>query len=77
MSILLFINWQISMIVFFVLGLFMLIFYIVTPIIQNLERQRFTQKAECFSKFIEKIDGIEVIKVKAHATASDLINGYL
>ena len=76
MSILLFINWQISMIVFFVLGLFMLIFYILTPIIQNLERQRFTQKAEFFSKFIEKIDGIQVIKaLQLERYSSSEING--
>lgn len=56
------INWQLSLLVVFVLLLFGLLFYIFTPIITNLERQRYTRKATFTSKFIEKIDGLQSIK---------------
>jgi len=56
------INWKLSMIVLFVLVLFGIMFYVFTPIIENLERQRYIKKAGFMSKFIEKIDGIQVIK---------------
>ncbi|MEL6924574.1 MAG: ATP-binding cassette domain-containing protein, partial [Bacteroidota bacterium] len=62
MSILLTINWQLSMLVFVVLIFFVVMFFIFTPIIERLERQRFTAKADFFSRFIEKIDGIQVVK---------------
>ncbi|MCP3931993.1 MAG: ATP-binding cassette domain-containing protein [Bacteroidetes bacterium] len=62
LSILLVLSWKLTIIVFVVLLSFIAIFYIITPIIKSLERKRFSKKAEFFSKFIEKIDGIQVIK---------------
>lgn len=61
-SILIAINWKLSMIVFVVIGLFTGLFFIITPQIKKLERKRFRMKADLFSKFIEKIDGLQVIK---------------
>ena len=62
-AILLAISWKLSMIVFIVLFLFLILFYVITPHIQKLERQRFAKKADFFSRFIEKIEGIQVIKL--------------
>jgi len=56
------INWKLSMLVLVVLFLFTGLFYFFTPIIENLERERYTKKADFTSKFIEKIDGIQTIK---------------
>jgi len=61
-SILMFISWKLSIIVFMVMIAFAALFYFLTPLIQELEQKRFAQKAQFFSKFIEKIDGIQVIK---------------
>ena len=61
-SILLMINWQISILVLAVLLIFVAMYFIFTPIIERLERMRFSAKADFFSRFIEKIDGIQVIK---------------
>ena len=57
-----FLNWQLALFVLAVLLLFVALFYIFTPIIERLERLRFAKKAEFFSNFIEKIDGIQVIR---------------
>ena len=62
MSILIMINWRLSMLVSGVLVFFIGMFFFFTPIIERLERQRFSAKADFFSKFIEKIDGIQVVK---------------
>lgn len=56
------IDWKFSLIVVAVLFIFALIFYIITPIIAKLERERYVKKASFMSKFIEKIEGIQVIK---------------
>ena len=56
------INWQLSIIVLSVLLFFVGMYYVFTPIIERLERQRYTHKAEFFSRFIEKIDGMQVIR---------------
>ena len=56
------INWQLSFIVLGVLLFFVGMYYFFTPIIERLERQRYAHKAEFFSKFIEKIDGMQVIR---------------
>ncbi|MGB0840040.1 MAG: ABC transporter transmembrane domain-containing protein, partial [Chitinophagales bacterium] len=61
-GLLMMLHMQLTFIVIVVLICFLVIFYVLTPIIKQLERQRFTQKAQFFSKFIEKIDGIQVIK---------------
>ena len=57
-----FLNWQLTLFVLGILVLFVALFYIFTPIIERLERMRFAKKAEFFSNFIEKIDGIQVIR---------------
>ncbi len=59
---LLLINWQLTFLVLIVLVLFCVLFYVFTPIIASLERQRYMVKASFMSRFIEKIDGIQVIK---------------
>jgi len=56
------INWKLSLLVLVVLVLFTALFYIFTPIIANLERERYAKKADFMSKFIEKIEGIQTIK---------------
>ncbi len=56
------INWKLSMIVFLVLALFGVMFYIITPHLKQLEQKRFASKADFFSRFIEKIDGIQVLR---------------
>ncbi len=56
------INWKFSLIVILVLFIFAFLFYMITPIIAKLERERYVKKASFMSKFIEKIEGIQVIK---------------
>ena len=69
------INWKLSLIVLFVLVLFAIIFYVITPIIEDLERQRYSKKASFMSKFIEKIEGIQCIKAMGLENySSDQIN---
>ncbi|NJN77309.1 MAG: hypothetical protein HC803_02440 [Saprospiraceae bacterium] len=54
------INWKLSLLVIFVMLIFVVMYKIITPIIQRLEQERFKMKADLFSKFIEKIDGLQV-----------------
>lgn len=56
------INWKLSLIVACVLVLFYFWFKIITPYLKSNERIRFQKKADLFSKMIEKIDGLQVIK---------------
>jgi ATP-binding cassette, subfamily B, bacterial HlyB/CyaB len=56
------INWQISIIIVGVLLLFGMSFQIITPQIKALESQRFRQKGNLFSKVMEKVDGLHVIR---------------
>ena len=56
------INWQLSLLVLLVLVLFAFQFVYFTPLIEKLERKRYVRKADYVSKFIEKIDGIQVVK---------------
>ncbi|MEQ9290477.1 MAG: ABC transporter transmembrane domain-containing protein [Cyclobacteriaceae bacterium] len=56
------ISWQLTIIVCMVMVLFYLWFAVITPYLQENERQRFTVKAAFFSQMIEKIDGLQVIK---------------
>ena len=74
MTILFSINWRLSMLVFIVLIFFVAMFFFFTPILERLERQRFSAKADFFSKFIEKIDGIQVVKAMGleHYSSSKL-----
>ncbi len=62
LAILFIINWKLSLIVSAVLILFYFWFVIITPYLKSYERVRFQQKADLFSKMIEKIDGLQVIK---------------
>ncbi|NNC95986.1 MAG: ATP-binding cassette domain-containing protein [Chitinophagales bacterium] len=55
-------NWKLSLIVLGVIAVFTVLFFVLTPIIKNLENQRFRSKANLYSKMIEKIDGIQVVK---------------
>ncbi len=59
---LLMMNLKYSILVLGVLVIFGIIFVVLTPIIEKLERERYVIKASFFSKFIEKIEGIQVIK---------------
>ncbi|HFA52202.1 MAG TPA: ATP-binding cassette domain-containing protein [Bacteroidetes bacterium] len=61
-AILMAISWKLTMVVFLVLFVFAGLFFGLTPHIKKLERQRFARKADFFSRFIEKIEGIQVIK---------------
>lgn len=71
-------SWKLSMIIFGVLSLFIFLFLGITPIIRKLEKSRFEKKAEFFSKFIEKIDGIQVIKsFQLEAHSSRKINNHI
>jgi subfamily B ATP-binding cassette protein HlyB/CyaB len=73
--ILLAINWQLSIFVFVVLAIFALMFVGLTPIIRQLEQQRFAVKADFYSRFIEKIDAIQVIKaLRLESYSSSEIN---
>jgi subfamily B ATP-binding cassette protein HlyB/CyaB len=56
------INWKLSLIVACVLILFYFWFKVITPYLKSNERIRFQKKADLFSKMIEKIDGLQVIK---------------
>lgn len=62
LAILFFIDWKLSLIVSAVVIIYYLWFKFITPYLQNYERQRFQKKADLFSKMIEKIDGLQVIK---------------
>ena len=62
LGILFFINWQISLIVLFVMVLFYGWFKFITPYLKQNERIRYIRKADFLSKIIEKIEGIQVIK---------------
>jgi subfamily B ATP-binding cassette protein HlyB/CyaB len=62
LAILFLINWKLSLIVSIVLVLFYFWFRIITPYLKSNERVRFQKKADLFSKMIEKIDGLQVIK---------------
>lgn len=59
---LVFINWRLSMLVGLILILFLIQFKVFTPLIEKLEQKRYRRKADFMSKFLEKIEGIQVIK---------------
>jgi subfamily B ATP-binding cassette protein HlyB/CyaB len=61
-TILLVIDWQITMIVVSILILFVIWFKIVTPYIRDNEKKRFIEKSNLFSSLFENIDGLQVIK---------------
>lgn len=55
-------NWKLTFLVLVVIVAFVIIFKVFTPIIERLERIRFGRKSEFFSIFMEKLDGIQVIR---------------
>ncbi|MEN9918821.1 MAG: hypothetical protein RL662_1257 [Bacteroidota bacterium] len=62
LGILMFINWQLTIVVIVVMILFYIWFRLVTPVLRQNERIRFIRKADFFSKMIEKLEGIQVLK---------------
>lgn len=62
LAILFFINWKLSLVVSVVILIFVAWFKIITPYLKQFERKRFIKKADFFSKMLEKLDGIQVIK---------------
>jgi len=55
-------NWKITMIVLFILVLFTVWFYLITPYIRENEKRRFMEKSNLYSSLFENIDGLQVIK---------------
>lgn len=70
-------SWKLSLIVITVVFIFVGLYFVLTPMIENLERQRYAVKADFFSRFIEKIDGIQVIRSMAleHYSSRMIRNG--
>lgn len=60
--ILMMINLRISLVVLGTLFCFAGIFFGLVPKLRQLEQQRFIKKADLFSKLVEKIEGLEVIR---------------
>ncbi len=55
-------NWKITLIVLFILVLFTVWFYLITPYIRENEKRRFMEKSNLYSSLFENIDGLQVIK---------------
>ncbi len=55
-------NWKIALIVLFILVLFTVWFYLITPYIRENEKRRFMEKSNLYSSLFENIDGLQVIK---------------
>ena len=62
LAILLYINWQLTIVVIVVMILFYIWFRIITPFLQQNERTRFIKKADFFSRMIERLEGVQVLK---------------
>jgi subfamily B ATP-binding cassette protein HlyB/CyaB len=62
LGILFFINKMLTVVVITVMILFFVWFKLVTPYLQQNERQRYMRKADFLSKMMEKIEGIQIIK---------------
>ncbi len=60
--VLIFMNWQLAAFTLFILSLYLILYFIFTPIVERLEKERHIIKATYFSKFLEKMEGIQVIK---------------
>jgi subfamily B ATP-binding cassette protein HlyB/CyaB len=61
-SVLLYINWQLTLLICAVVFLYAAWFKFVTPYLQFNEQKRFIIKGDFFSRMIERIDGNQVIK---------------
>ncbi len=55
-------SWKITLIVLFILVLFTVWFYVITPYIRENEKRRFMEKSNLYSSLFENIDGLQVIK---------------
>ncbi|SMB92389.1 ABC transporter related [Hymenobacter roseosalivarius DSM 11622] len=62
LAILFYINAKLTLIVCAVMAAFYVWFRLVTPTLKRNERLRFLRKSEFFTKMIEKLDGIQVLK---------------
>lgn len=62
LAVLFVLNWKITLIVVFILVLFTVWFYVITPYIRENEKRRFLEKSALFSSLFENIDGLQVIK---------------
>lgn len=60
--ILLYINWELTILVLIIMIIFYIWFKFITPFLKRNERIRYVKKADFLSKMIEKIEGINVIK---------------
>jgi len=60
--VLIFMSWKLAIFTLFVLSLYLVLYFIFTPIVERLEKERHIIKATYFSKFLEKMEGIQVIK---------------
>ena len=60
--VLIFMNWQLALFTLFILSLYLILYFIFTPIVERLEKERHIIKATYFSKFLEKMEGMQVIK---------------
>lgn len=56
------ISWKLTLVVCVVMVLFYAWFKIITPYLKTFEQKRFIRKADFFSKMLEKIEGLQVIK---------------
>jgi len=83
LAILFYIHWRLSLLVCVVMTLYYIWFRVITPFIQQNERLRFSRKADFFSKMLEKLDGVQVIKsfgiqhlnsTKIYQSIKDLLN---
>lgn len=56
------IHWQATLAVVFILSLFVVWFFVITPYIRSNENRRFLEKSRLFSLLFENIEGLQVIK---------------
>lgn len=62
MGVLLYLDWQLALVVLFVMGLFYCWFRCITPRLQRNEQVRFARKSDFFSTMLEKLEGIQTLK---------------
>lgn len=83
LAVLFYFNWQLTTIICIVIALFVIWYMIITPYVRQNERIRFLLKADFFSKMLEKLDGVQVLKsfnmervysVKLYTSIKDLLN---
>ena len=81
--VLIMLSWKLALFTLFVLSLYLILYFVFTPIVERLEKERHIIKATYFSKFLEKMEGMQVIKAmnleeqssrEIHRRIEDLIN---